>query len=104
MEGTQILYFIGPLIGGVILYLIIKAVVKAPGAVKNAQFANLGVLKGKTYDEIKAKVGPCNAQSASTSADGVPVTIRQWISTGYHIVLLFDQNDVCLGISSETKV
>ena len=96
--------FILPLVGGLILYLIIHALVRAPGTALQTKFVSLGTLKGKTYDEIVAKCGVPNATSSKALEDGSVVGTKQWIATGYHIVLLFDENDICLGVSSETKV
>ncbi len=96
--------FILPLLGGLFLYLIMTIVVRAPGNALQSSFAKLGTLKGKTYNEIIAKCGKPNAISTKTLGDGKVVTVKQWIESGYHIVLLFDENDVCLGVSSETKV
>lgn len=92
--------YVLPLVGGLILYLIIRALVRAPGASLNSKFVKLGTLKGKTLQEITSVCGKPN--SVSTTAEGIKV--RQWIATGYHIALLFDENDICLGVSSETKV
>lgn len=91
-------------IGGIILYLIMGAAVKAPGSLLQAKFAQLGTLTNYTYSQIFAKCGNPSSVSSTVDKDGNKITIRQWISTGYHIVLLFDENDNCLGISSETKV
>ena len=48
----KVLIFIGPLIGGIIMYLIIHALVKAPGAGFKSRFARF--LK-YTSEEIKGK-------------------------------------------------
>lgn len=74
--------------------------VDAPGSALQNKFINLGTLKGKTYDEIRNACGP----ASSISAMGGGIKLRQWIETSYHICLLFDENDICLGVSSETKV
>lgn len=100
-----LLISIGTSILGLIGYLIMGAMVKAPGAVKQAQFANLtkdtnGVIAGKTYDQI---VAACGAPT-SVSPVGDGNKLCQWMATGYHIALLFDENNVCLGISHEAKV
>ncbi len=95
-------YVIGAAVG-ILVFIIPLLIIKTRSQSLNRKFYKLGNLKGKTYDEIKAAVGPENSRSATTSADGAPVIIRQWMKPGYHIVLLFDQKDVCLGISSETK-
>ena len=89
-----------PLVGGLIWYLISGAIVKAPGSFLQQKFVSLGVLKGRTLAEIIRTCG--NPSSISTAGDGTK--IYQWMATGYHIVLLFDENDICLGVSSETKV
>ena len=102
--GTSVLIFIGPIIGGFILYLIIHALVRTPGSMLQSRFASLGILQGKTGAEIQAKCGPPSAISASVNEQGQPIIIKQWQSTGYHIVLIFDQNDICLGVSHEVKV
>ena len=73
--------------------------VKAPGKVLNQKFVSLGTLKGKTYDEI---VAVCGVPSSNSAIDGG--TVKQWMATGYHIALLFDENNVCLGVSHETSV
>ena len=95
--GTSILGFIG--------YLVMSAMVKAPGALMQAKFSNLtsssgGVIAGKTYDEIVAACGTPTSQSPV--GDGH--RLCQWMATGYHIALLFDENNVCLGISHEASV
>ncbi|MBR5278105.1 MAG: hypothetical protein IKU23_02440 [Clostridia bacterium] len=89
-----------PIVGGLIWYAITTAAVKAPGTILQQKFVKLGTLKGKTLSEIQSACGA--PSSVSSGADGVK--IYQWMATGYHIVLLFDENDICLGVSSETKV
>jgi len=49
-------------------------------------------------------VGIENAVSTTVHDAGEVVKIRQWITTGYHISLLFDSNDNFICISSETWV
>ena len=94
-----------PIVGGLILHLFTSAAVKAPGNLLQTKFANLtkdtaGVITGKTYAEIVNACGSPN--SVSPVGDGTKLC--QWMATGYHIALLFDENDVCLGISHEVKV
>lgn len=91
-------------IGGLILHAITSSAVRAPGNVLKSKFASLGTIKGKSFDDIQIIVGAPNAVSTQTDADGNIITVRQWIATSYHVVLLFDENDICLGISSETSV
>lgn len=85
---------------GLIGYAIMAAVVKAPGVDLQQKFSSLGVVKGKTYAEIVNVVGTPSAQSAM----GNGIRLYQWQATGYHIALLFDSDDICLGISSEISV
>ena len=91
-------------VGGLVLYLIMGAAVRTPGKVLASKFASLGDMSGKTYTEIKNVVGVENAVSRTTTDDGEVVTVRQWMATGYHIVLLFDNEDNFICISSETSV
>lgn len=95
---------IGTTIGGIILYLIISAVVRAPGNVLQVKFTQLGTLTDYTYSQIVEKCGKPSSVSSTVDKDGNKITIRQWMSAGYNIVLLFDENEKCLGVSSETKV
>lgn len=93
------------LLGGLAQYGVTKAVVKAPGAILQSNFKRVtadtnGVIAGKTLQEIVAVCG--NPNSVSSMPGGG--TLCQWIATGYHIALLFDENNVCEGISSEIKV
>lgn len=89
-----------PVVGGLILYLIMHFAVRTPGMVLQQKFVKLGTLKDKTLQEISAACGMPN--SVSYGNDGIKIC--QWMATGYHIVLLFDANDICLGVSNETKV
>lgn len=95
-----IFYSIMTTLGGIILYLIIHIAVRAPGASLQYKFSKLGTLKGKTLSEIERTCGKPN----SISAMGNGQKLCQWLSTGYHISLLFDSNNICLGVSSETAV
>lgn len=93
------------LLGGLAQYGITKAVVKAPGAILQSNFQKVtadtdGVITGKTLQEITAVCGNPNSISAMSGGD----KLCQWMATGYHIALMFDENDVCKGISSEVKV
>jgi hypothetical protein len=84
------------LIGGFALYIIIHFLVRAPGMMLQQKFVNLGTLAGKTKDEIIVVVG--NPNSISGTPDGK--VIMQWMSTGYHISLIFE-DDICEGVSHE---
>ena len=96
----EFLIIVGPIIGGLIWYLLTQEAVKAPGKSLNQKFASLGTLQGKTFKEIEEVVGAPSAISAMGNGN----VLRQWQATSYHIALLFDENDVCLGITSEISV
>ena len=81
-----------------ILYVVIQALVKAPGANLQSKFVGLGTLKGKTKNEIISVVGPPNSISAAANGK----TLYQWIATGYHIALPFD-GDACEGVTHQLK-
>lgn len=86
-------------IGGIVLYIIIHLIVQAPGAALHKQFEKLGNLQGKSLDEIIAACG--KPQSISPVEGG---TLYQWISSGCHMALLFDEDNKCLGITQDTLV
>ena len=94
-----------PVVGGIIWWLITSAAVKAPGQVLAKQIAKLqqengGKISGIPYGKI---VAACGAPSA-VSAVGDGRTLKQWQATSYHIALLFDKDDVCIGVSSEISI
>ena len=64
------------------------------------KFTELGRLKGKKYKKIVEAVGK-EASHVQYLQDG---SIRVWSSFGYQITLLFDDKDVCQGVSNETTM
>lgn len=99
-EYDSLLMWILPSIGGLVLFILTGFFVKIPGYILNQRFCSLGTLTGKSLKEIVAKVG--GPQSVSAMGDGT--ILRQWQATGYHIALLFDKDDICLGIANEIRV
>jgi hypothetical protein len=93
-------FFILPFLGGLILFLVIGAAVKSPGRALQKRFVSMGDMRGKAFTEISAVVGV--PQSISAMPDGGKVA--QWLSTGYHIALVFDEKDICQGISHQSAV
>lgn len=87
-------------LGGIVFYAITQASVRASGVSLSQKFVSLGDLRGKTLDEIVSVVGEPN----STTALGNGQSLVQWQATGYLIALLFDENNICLGISSNISV
>ena len=108
-KGSSIMGFVISLIvtsiGGLILYLIDNAVVRTPGTLlqkkfKKVQDQNNGKIAGVSLSTIVSNCGLPNA--VSTLGNGN--TLRQWQATGFHVALVFDENEICLGISSEISV
>jgi hypothetical protein len=97
MDGEFILYLVVPIIGGLVMYWVISSLVKTPGRSLALKFASLGTLKGKTKEEIINVTGLPNSVSAMPNG----TQLLQWMATGYHISLMFESNDNCLGVSHE---
>ena len=60
--------------------------ITAPGRELHARFNALGDMSGKSMHEITRFVGPANSMSQTSSG-----VLLQWIVTGYHIALQFDE-------------
>lgn len=74
----------------------------AKGNLLQQDFIAMGNLAGKTLDEIKAKVGNPNTINACTVANsGKPGSLCTWTSAPYSITLLFDENNMYLGVNKE---
>jgi hypothetical protein len=74
------------------IYLFYWGIRRTIGTEKQKEFIKMNPLKGKTFEFIKEKVGPPNMILANT---------RTWSAGHYHITLIFDQDDICLGVQSE---
>jgi len=95
----QVGMYIGILVAGFVLFVIIMVLVRAPGQSLGARFVRLGQLKGMAKAEIIAAVGPPNSVSAVAGGK----TLCQWMATGYHIALLFD-GEICEGVTHEFQI
>jgi len=95
-DDASTFLFIGPLIGGLILYAITRVLVRLPGVYIRRKFNKVGTLRGKSFHTIVAIVG----SPTSRSVTGNGKTLYQWMATGYHIALLFD-GDICEGVTHE---
>jgi len=93
------MYIIFPLIGGVVLYLITKVLVKMPGKALQQKFISLGDMAGMSKSEIISKCGPF-----TTIQNFEGGTICVWSATGYVISLVFDNEDKVIRVGSETIV
>lgn len=83
----------------VFVRLIYKAIFIPSGHDLNDKFISLGVLQGKSYDEIVKVVGPPSA--IETIEDGQ--TLHFWHRPAYRIRLIFDKHNICLGVNEEIK-
>ena len=82
----------------------VAGLTSAKGNLLQQDFIAMGNLAGKTLDEIKAKVGNPNAITACTVADtGNPGSLCTWSNAPYSITLLFDENNICLGVNKEIR-
>lgn len=95
MEVLIVLVSIMTLLG--LIPLIFRGSVTAPGHHLAQQFRSLGVMNGKTEDEIVAVVGPPQSRGAQAGGN----YLLQWQATGYHIAILFDPDRRFLGITHE---
>lgn len=89
---------------GAFIGYFVAGLTSAKGNLLQQDFIAMGNLAGKTLDEIKAKVGEPNAINACTVADtGKPGSLCTWTSAPYSITLLFDENNICLGVNKEIR-
>ena len=70
------------------------------------QFTGMGSLTGKTLDEIVETVGPYSTHKNVTITDrnNAPGHFYIWANPIYFIKLLFDENNVCIGVPSEKYI
>ena len=92
----NVMEFIWIVIGGIALYAVISAMTTAPGRSLQSKFVGMGTLVGKSKNEIISVVGSPN--SISAISDGK--VVLQWMATGYHIALIFN-DEICEGVSHE---
>ena len=89
---------------GAFIGYFVAGLTSAKGNLLQQDFIAMGNLVGKTLDEIKEKVGDPNAINACTVANtGKPGSLCTWASAPYSITLLFDENNICLGVNKETR-
>ena len=84
---------------GLLGAVVINFLVTIPGKNLRRKFEKLGELKGKKLNDIISVVGSPNSVSAKVNDEGESVTVCQWLVSGFHIVLVFDKDEECLGIS-----
>ena len=69
------------------------------------RFARLGELPGYPLDYITRTVGAYTSARPTviTDRNNAPGTLCTWARSHYSITLLFDQDNICVGIAHETK-
>lgn len=83
-------------VGGAVLFALISMSATSPGRSLQRKFVALGTLSGKSRRQIEAAVG------APTSISGMPNgVLLQWMASGYHIALIFNNEGICQGVSHE---
>ena len=104
MDNYYTWIFIIPPIVGFFGTLLWRFLWKNSNEIKN-NFARLGDPTGRTYIQIISVVGKETSSFSKKDENGNNITVRQWIGSGvggYHVVLRFDANDICLGVSYES--
>jgi hypothetical protein len=86
------------MVGGLVLFIIIGALVRASGNSLARRFESLGDMKGMDIHDIIRVVG--SPQSESQMANGT--RLFQWQATGYHVALRF-AGDKCLGVTHHSR-
>lgn len=79
---------------------------QAKGNILQQNFQKLGDLRGKQLSEIESKVGTHNSFKSCTITDrnNAPGYLYTWLENNYSITLLFDADNNCIGVNSETKI
>lgn len=87
---------------GTLIGYFFAGLMTAPGTMLQQDFIAMGTLAGKTLDEIKEKVGAPNAiQSCTVAETGKSGSLCTWSKLPYSITLLFDENNICIGVNKE---
>ncbi len=93
------------LVCGILLRIINNIKATLPGKKLQHNFKKLtadtnGIIEGKQLKEVE---GICGVPNVITKLDNGQ-TLCFWHAAGYHIALIFNEKDVCIGINSEMKI
>jgi hypothetical protein len=92
--------WLGPLLGGLLLYGLIHLLVRSGGYSLQGKFRRMGNMTGMSKAAIIAAVG--NPNSVSGLPEGKQ--LLQWMAPGYHICIRFTQDGTFDGITHEVAV
>jgi hypothetical protein len=100
--GVVVSFFLDVFSLGIWLFLFLFAVLLTwlgftQGSMQK-KFVKLGTVRGLTAQQITIAVGK-GPSAIQHLQDG---SIRTWAAIGYQITLLFDEKEVCLGVSNES--
>ena len=85
------------ILGIVILIILVCALIDTLINPNPTHMNKLGTVTGKHLNDIINIIG--NPQSSSINNNNT--ITYQWITPGIHLVLLFDSNNVCLGVTHQ---
>jgi hypothetical protein len=88
--------FASTILAGIVLYLLVRAILRVIRRPLASKFQRAGRLPGKTRAEIISFVGRPTRVSALPGGH----SLLQWMATGYHMSLRF-KGDVCDGVVQE---
>ena len=95
----QLLFYLLLFVGGYFIIYLFNLDAAGPGRSLSQKFISLGIMSGKHMNDIIDVVGPPNSRSPVGNK-----LLLQWIATGYHISIMFDENGFYEKITSETNV
>ena len=97
-KGRRAMLYLGWIVAAFLAGGIITALFFTRRRSLRERFVAMGSLVGREYAQIAAEV-KASPQSTVREANGQ--TLRAWEEGNYFVSLLFDQNDVCLGVMEE---
>ncbi len=88
---------------GALLGYFVAGLIDAKKNLLKEAFAKLGNLRGRSLDEIVAVAGPYKSFQTCTLSDrgNAPGFMYAWTERDYFVALLFDADNICIGVSKE---
>lgn len=91
-------WILSAILGGVLLTGLL--LLRKREASCRQRFSRVDSFADKTYAQVYA-LGRSSPQETRVTQSGQ--VLRTWRDRGYSITLLFDQNDICLGVEDERQ-